>query len=485
MFDAEKSDFAISQNHQQCVYEDIVSLPCELHDDETRGVTDIEPKSRQNYAFSTEYFEVPMKHGYEMESADDQTSSTEETIRVAAERFIHSIKHPYPSHSLAHCGQNSQGVRLIQSLLSCAEKVADNQYERALKFLKECDVESFSTGTPIQRLAFYFSRALFEKIANETGRIIVKNVEDINLPNPVESVMFPNINLFLSFQKEHPLAQVTKLVGVQAILDHVERNGTIQIIDLEIRSGVQWIILMQDLASRTEHPVQSLRITAVGTKWRSIIQETGRQLAGFARSLNLEFTFETLMVADFSDLNHALFHAHADEPVVVYAPYVLANHVGRVEQLDHLMTVMRTLNPCVMILTELEANCNSPTFVERFVESLFFFGVFFDSLECCFKHDEARRVEVESCWFGSSIKNILAADGEERKFRHVSIKVWRAFFARYGLEEVELSSSSVDQACIGLQSLACGRFCTLYRDGKCLTIGWKGTPLSSVSAWTF
>lgn len=59
------------------------------------------------------------------------------------------------------------------NLLFCAEKVADNQYERALKFLKECDKTSFSTGTPIQRLVFYFSRGLFEKIAYETGRIIV------------------------------------------------------------------------------------------------------------------------------------------------------------------------------------------------------------------------------------------------------------------------------------------------------------------------
>ncbi|XP_042016330.1 DELLA protein RGL2-like [Salvia splendens] len=361
--------------------------------------------------------------------------SAEATIRVAAERFINSMRG-----------------------LKNPEKVSDNQYELALKFLKECDSESSSTGTPIQRLAFYFSRALFEKIANETGRVIVKSFDGAD---PVESVMF-----------------------WKSILDHVEINGMMHIIDLEIRTGIQWIILMQDLASR---PVQRLRVTAVGTRCRPIIEETGSQLACFVRSLNIDFAFNVVMVAaDFSDLSTSLFDASSsNETVVVYSAYALANLVGRVEQLDHLMMVLRGLKLCVMILTELEANCNSPAFVERFVESLFFFGVFFDSLECCFRHDETSRVEAESCWFGSCIRNVLVADGDERKFRHMGISVWRAFFARYELAEMELSALAVNKAYLGLQRVVCGRSCTLYRDGKCSSVGWKGTPLSSVSTWRF
>lgn len=66
------------------------------------------------------------------EESADQTSSI---VRVAAERFIdsmHGLKNPGPNRE-----DSEGGVRLIQSLLSCAEKVSDNQYERALKFLKE------------------------------------------------------------------------------------------------------------------------------------------------------------------------------------------------------------------------------------------------------------------------------------------------------------------------------------------------------------
>lgn len=502
MFSAEKSCVHASHNHHQEqikeLYTDFVSPPFQPCDDEIKGMIgaesglcEPEKKKKQNYLLP-KYGSRYLKQNTESCSSTHgmqcfQSSSTEATIRVAAEKFIQSmsatgagsgnnklpmLNHPYP---LPH----SQEAQLIQNLLFCAEKVADNQYERALKFIRECDKETYSTGTPIQRLVFYFTRALFGKIANETGRIILKDREEKHA-DPLD------LKLLISFHERHPLAQVTKLVGIQAILDHLEcRCRKVHVIDLQIRSGVQWIILMQDLASRTENPIHHLKITAVATKWKPGIEEVGRQLASFAHSLNLRFTFKIVMVDGYLDLNQALFDLETDESIAVYAPYVLASFVNRVSELDHLMKTMKKVNPCVMIVTELEVNCNSPTFIGRFVESLFFFGAFFDSLEDCFEKDETSRGIAESSWFGRAIRNILADDGEERKCRHVNVSVWRAFFARFGLVEMELSGSSVDQACLGLQSLAHGRSCTLYGDAKCLIIGWKGTPLSSLSAWKF
>lgn len=520
----DEQGFAISQHqiyHQQRVkefvddqYIDVVSPPYQSCEDGIMGMIGIEaktakliePEKRQHSVFPNDSFELLRKYGSRRLKLGDKsssssyvkqstpTSSTETTIRVAAGKFIQSIpersselsmlNHPYPSYLLACSGENSEGVQLIQNLLFSAEKVSDNQYERALKFLKECEKKNLHTGTPVQRLVFYFSRALSEKIANETGRIIPKDLGEEHV-DPVESVLFPNMNLMISFHKEHPLSQVTKFVGVQAILDHLKEARKVHVIDLQIRTGVQWIILMQALAARTEHPIQHLKITAVGTGWKSIMEETGRQLTGFAQSLKLEFTFKIVLFEDLLDLNHTLFDLDADESLAIYAPYILATFVGRVNEIDHLMRMMRNMNPCVMIVTELEVNFNSPTFIGRFVECLFFFGAFFDSLEDCFKNDETTRINIESTWFGSSIRNILAADGDQRKFRHVNINVWRAFFTRFGLVEIELSVSSLDQACLGLQSVPYGSSCTLYKDGKCLTLGWKGNPLSSLSAWKF
>lgn len=269
------------------------------------------------------------------------------------------------------------------------------------------------------------------------------------------------------------------------MLDYLEGAKKVHIIDLEIRSGVQWIVLMQALASQDEHPIEHLKITAIVTRWKEVIEETGKQLASFANSLHLNFSFKIVLVNDILDLDPTMFDRDVDESVSVYAAYTLMNMVGQINRLDHLMMVMRSLSPCIMIVTEIEVNCNSPNFIGRFVESLFFFGAYFDSLADCFKEDEPSRMNAESTWFGSSIRNVLTTEGEERKIRHVSMNVWRAFLARHGLVETQLSVASLDQATLGLQTLPRGSSCTLYLDGKCLILGWKGTPLSSLSAWKF
>ncbi|KAI3469295.1 hypothetical protein Pfo_025958 [Paulownia fortunei] len=471
------------------LYLDVVSPPFQSCEDEIRKIIGSEEIQKQEPKLDGKISSTEIQ-------ATDATGpmvSTEIIIKLAAEKFIQSmsrssnelsmLNHPYPSSILAHSEEDSEEVQLVQNLLSCAEKVAEKQYERAIKFLKECDKMSSRTGTPIQSLVFYFSEALSEKIARETGRITPKDLEK-KAVDPLERVKFPSTTL-IAFHKEYPVSQITKLVAIQAIVDHLEEARKLHVIDLEIGSGVQWIILMQALAAQSEHPIQHLKITAMGTKSKLILEDTGRQLASFAQSLHLTFTFKIILVEDILDLNQDLFELDADEALAVYESFSLMRMIGRVDRLDLLMRVIRNISPCVMVVSEVEANCNSPTFVGRFIESLFFFGVFFDSLADCLKNDETSRRDTESTWFRSTIRNVLAAKGDERKIRHVNINVWRAYFARFGLVEIELSMSSLDQANLVLQSFSYGNSFTLYRDGKSFTIGWKGTPLSSVSAWKF
>lgn len=498
------------------LYIDVVSPPFQSCEDEIKKIIGIqtknmelmEPKERKPHVIASESFEVLRKYrssrlnldgessstGYEMRSAHASSSalSTEATIRLAAEKFIITmpsssnelsmLDHLYPSLLSAQFGVNSEEAQLVQNLLLSVHRVAQHQYEIGLKFLKECDKQSSCTGTPIQRLVFYFSEALFEKIAAETGRTLPKHSKKKPV-DPLGTVTFPDMGLMIAFHKKHPLSQITKLVGIQAVLDHMQEARKLHVIDLGIRSGVHWTILMQALAGGRENPVQHLKITAVGTKSKSELEDTGRHLESFAQSLSIEFSYRIVFVEDISDLNQDLFDLETDESVSVYVSYALMTLVGKVDELNHLMRVMKNMNPCVMVVAELEANCNSPSFIGRFVESLFFFGAFFDSMADCFKGDETSRRHAESSWFRPSITNILVAEGDQRKIRHVSINVWRAFFVRFGLEEIELSTSSLDQARLGIQAVPCGTSCTLYRDGKCLILGWKGTPLCSLSAW--
>ncbi|KAL2530628.1 DELLA protein RGL1-like [Forsythia ovata] len=500
------------------LYLDVVSPPFQSFDEEfwklinfeSQNSELVEPEKKRQYVFPSRSLEILKKYGsrqrrlngkmvnvpsYEIQHSNFSvpTLSAEIIIKLAAEKFIQSnsrssseismLGHPYTGSILGPYTEYSEGIQLVQNLLTCAQKVGEKQYERAIKLLRECDRMSSSEGTPVQRLVFYFSEALYEKIDRETGRITPKGLGKKS-EDPLEALKCQD-TILIAFCYELPLARITSFAAIQALVEHVAEARKVHIIDLEIRNGLHCITLMQALSTRSKNPIEHLKITAVGIKSKEKIEETGRHLKTFAQSLNLHFTFDVVVAEDILDLNKELFEFDIDEAVAVYAAYALTIMIGHPDRLKHIMEVIRTINPCVMIVSEIEANCNSPIFVDRFVEALFYYGSFFDSLADCMKNDEKNRRYAESTCFSSAIRNIVGTEGKERKIRLVSINVWRAFFERFQLVEIELSMSSMYQANLVLENSTSGNSTTFDMDGKCLTIGWKGTPLTSLSAWKF
>lgn len=138
------------------------------------------------------------------------------------------------------------------------------------------------------------------------------------------------------------------------------------------------------------------------------------------------------MVSDVLDLKESLFGLDVGETVAVYAVTTLRSMLVIPNRLERIMRVIRLLNPCLMVVSEFEANHNSPMFANRFVEALFFFSVYFGCLATCMKWNCVSRDIVESVYFAEGIRNMVAAEGEERKVRHVKFDVWRAFLVQYG-----------------------------------------------------
>ncbi|CAI9765819.1 unnamed protein product [Fraxinus pennsylvanica] len=145
-----------------------------------------------------------------------QKLSTETIIRLAAEKFIQStlsgselrmLRRPYPSAFLDKSSEDSRAVELVQTMLSCVEKVSEKQYGRA-------------------------SRILLHE------------------------------------------------------LDCTAR-------------------LSEEVDGIDQRP-QSLCCDCVKLKHR-LIKETGRHLSSFAQSLNIQFSFNALLVYDILDLNEELF----------------------------------------------------------------------------------------------------------------------------------------------------------------------------------
>ncbi|KAL7124867.1 hypothetical protein ABFS83_14G077300 [Erythranthe nasuta] len=442
------------------------------------------------------------------------TGTVEEILRVGGERFIQfasnrvdgisTFIHPYYNNGSSLSGlsvDDARDVELVHLLLDAADKLGTRHrfLDLVTKNILLCLGIASDSGSPIQRVSYYFAQALQHKIDTESN-INSNNYKKKKLHHhhqqqqqqqqqqEIKSLALGTSNTFLTTHQQLPFAQVMQFAAVQAIIDNVvimkSTEGKIHLIDLQIRSGIQWTALMQGLVDY--YPIQRLKITAVGTSdQRHCIEETGKRLVTFSKSLNLPFSFEILYLKDMSEFKEDLLNIEADETVVVYSYMMLRTMISRPDLFENLMRAITRLRPALMLVIEVEANHNSPLFIDRFIEALVFYTAFFDCLESCMERSSEYRRELESTYFGEGITNIVAAEGEERVTRNVKLDVWRAFFTRFGMIETELSESAKYQARLVLNKFAHGSSCTLECDGKGLIVGWKGTPFHSLTAWNF
>ncbi|GFZ11502.1 hypothetical protein Acr_22g0009000 [Actinidia rufa] len=424
-----------------------------------------------------------------------QKLSTEDILCLAGNGFIQSssqridgisaLSHPFDTSFLGLSYDETKDVELVQNFLASAEKAGQQQYNCASKLLSQCDELSSDTGNPVQRVVYYFSEALRGKIDRETGKSTSKGMGKQQLLDIERALVSPDLAAIVAFRQKVPFCQVCELSGIQAIIEHVSGAKKVHLIDLEIGNGMQCTVLMQALAGQSECPLELLKITAVATKSKSKLEETGERLMGFANSMNIPYSFRIVMVSDMLDLKEDLFDLEAEETVAVNATCSLRSLLARPDRLETLMRVLRNINPCIMVVNETEANHNSPFFGHRFIEALFFYGAVFDCLGDCMDQSDPIRKVSESTYISPAILNIVATEGEERIVRHVNISVWRTFFARFGMVEEELSTSLLYQANVVVKNCSGGSSCSFHMDGKCLIIGWKGTPIHSLSAWKF
>ncbi|CAN1241835.1 DELLA protein 2 [Linum perenne] len=394
------------------------------------------------------------------EPAKPAALSTDDIIKLAGARVIDSLTSSTQNVDVLSILDNPyiegiteedvKNVELIEYLLSSADNFGRGNYNRALSLLDLCDSSASQSGTPVQRAAYYFSKALRQRIASQ-------------------------------------------LVAVQAILENVVGEKRIHVVDLKIRAGLSIIALMQALSGRAKTPLELLKVTAVAsndTEERSYIG-TGRRLSNFARGMHIPFLFKVAKVIDMRELGKRLTYVKEPREVtVVYSEYGVGSLISKPSRLDAMMKFVRSLHPRVMVVLETEANHNSSDFGHRFVEALFTAAARFDCMaECMGGGDEGgqalARTAVEEIYLNERIRNVVMAEGDERVIRDVKIGVWRKYFERCRMIEIQLSKLALDHAKLVVSMFPCAESCLVQVDRKSLLLGWKDTPLVSVSAWKF
>ncbi|XP_057471956.1 DELLA protein RGL2-like [Actinidia eriantha] len=256
-----------------------------------------------------------------------QKLSTENILCLAGKRFVQSssqridgisaLSHPFDTSFLGLSYDETKDVELVQNLLASAEKVGQQQYNCASKKLSQCDESPSDTGNPVQRVVYYFSEALRGKVDRETGKSTSKGMGKQQLLDIERAVVSPDLAAIVAFRQKVPFCQVCEFSGIQAIIEHVSGAKKVHLIDLEIRNGMQCTVLMQALAGQSECPLELLKITAVATKSKSKLEETGERLMGFANSMNIPYSFRIVMVSDMLDLKEDLFDLEAEETVAI------------------------------------------------------------------------------------------------------------------------------------------------------------------------
>ncbi|KAJ0033901.1 hypothetical protein Pint_24367 [Pistacia integerrima] len=426
--------------------------------------------------------------------------STEDVVRVAMTRYLQFSCQGCVDLSwlIRFCGsvpdkfseEDTKEVELMYFLLVSAEKIGSLQFDCASISLNHCLNFSSKNGTSVQRIVHYFGKALREKFDRETGRITSRGVKlKETMPLLRQEKMVSLRPALIACYQELPVYPATQFAEMQAIIERVASAKRVHFIDLEIRLGSQCTVLMQALAQR-ELPLEHLTITAVnfGTTSKQHTEEIGKSLAHFAETLNLPFSFKVAMVTDNKDLNQDLFELNDAEVIAVHASIILSHIVGQPHCLESLIRVLRKINPCVMVVTEVEANYNVPSFEQLFFEVLFYYSALFDSLEVCMSENDPNRMMFEETFLGPCLLNIMVNEGEEKiNVKHMKIGAWRDIFKKFGLVEAELSMYSLYHAELVKKRFAggIGDSCTLVRDGKGLIVGWKGSPQLSLSVWRF
>lgn len=180
--------------------------------------------------------------------------STEEIVRVAGARYVqlsttqmhddyHMPMHPFGFGPSALSEDEKRDVELVQLLLSAVEMVGYQEHDRASKLLLQCEWISSAGCNSVQRVVFHFALALQERIAKESGRSVKTAKGGFKQNDVIDEELDSNPSL-LAFYRQLPFVQITLFAGIQAISESVASERKVHLIDIGIRSGVQWKLLM-------------------------------------------------------------------------------------------------------------------------------------------------------------------------------------------------------------------------------------------------
>ncbi|KAG5238236.1 scarecrow protein [Salix suchowensis] len=340
-------------------------------------------------------------------------------------------------------------------LIHCAEAVAGNDHGSAIELLTQIRQHSTPFGDGSQRLAHCFSNALEARMAG-TGSEVYANLA----ANRVTA--------------ECILKASRRFISASPFI------VMLHIIHFGILYGFPWPSLIQHLSVRPGGP-PVLRVTGIEFPQT----EMGPYLASYCEKFNVPFEYNARS-QKWENVQLEDLKIDRDEVTVVSSLYRFRRLLDETVVLnghrDAVISLIKRINPAVFIHGIVNGAYNSPFFVSRFREALFYFSSLFDMLEANTAREDPERLVFEQEVFGKEILNVIACEGCDRIERPEKYKQWQARNVRAGLRQLPLKEGIMEKVREQVKSSYHKDF-LMDQDGQWMLQGWRGRILFAISCW--
>lgn len=398
---------------------------------------------------------------FEDETNKTKKNSSSKTRKVVRENPVE------PARPVVLLETQETGIRLVHTLMACAEAVQEENTKAAEALVKQIGVLAASQPGAMRKVATFFAEALARRIYRFA---------------PSEPPNLLANDLQMHFYDSCPYLKFAHFTANQAILEAFSGKSRVHVVDFSLKQGMQWPALMQALALRPGGPPE-LRLTAIVLPPHDggdSLQDVGWKLAQLAETIQVKFEFKGVVAAKLADVEAELGRIEADgEAVAVNSVFELHRLLSRPGAIERVLAAVRAARPAIVTVVEEEADHNVPVFLDRFTEALHYYSTMFDSLEGTDGQDQM----MSEMYLGTQICNVVACEDEERVERHEKLARWRVRMGAAGFDPVHLGSDAFKQASMLLALFGGGDGYRVEERDGCLTLGWYTRPLISTSAW--
>ncbi|XP_061370205.1 DELLA protein 1-like isoform X8 [Gastrolobium bilobum] len=382
-----------------------------------------------------------------------------------------------PTRPVVLVDSQETGVRLVHTLMACAEAVQQENLKLADTLVKHIGLLAASQAGAMRKVASYFAQALARRIY----RIYPEETLDSSFSDM----------LHMHFYESSPYLKFAHFTANQAILEAFAGAGSVHVIDFDLKQGMQWPALMQALALRVGGP-PTFRLTGIGPPQpdnTDALQQVGLKLAQLAHTIGVQFEFRGFVCNSLADLDPNMLEIRPGEAVAVNSVFELHRMLARPGSIEKVLGTVKKIKPKIVTIVEQEANHNGPVFVDRFTEALHYYSSLFDSLEGSSSSSStglappSQDLLMSELYLGRQICNVVACEGVDRVERHETLNQWRGRMGSAGFDPVHLGSNAFKQASMLLALFAGGDGYRVEENNGCLMLGWHTRPLIATSAW--